>query len=311
MPEWTADIEVDAERAAAWIARRFPDLAGLPLIPAGEGWDNVLFRVGPELVFRIPRRKLGAELMGFELAVLPHLAPHLPLQIPAPILRAEPGEDTPYPFAGYRWIEGTTADRAGLSDAERRKMAPVLGRFLRALHACDPGEEAEAVDPGDALRRADLPYRLPALLERLDALVWPGVDREGIREELGRLAHTEPWEGEPVWVHGDLYGRHLVVKERALVGVIDWGDCHRGDPALDLCVAIGFLPPDAWTDFRVAYGGVDEATWDRARYRALHYGVNLLRYGLAVDDAEMVAMGRRALVQGMVRVDPAAQTLDR
>ena len=39
----------------------------------------------------------------------------------------------------------------------------------------------------------------------------------------------------PVFVHGDLYSRHLLVDDAGRpCGVIDWGDCHVGDPAVDL-----------------------------------------------------------------------------
>lgn len=32
-------------------------------------------------------------------------------------------------------------------------------------------------------------------------------------------------------------------------GVIDWGDVHLGEPALELSIAYGFLPPTAREDF--------------------------------------------------------------
>jgi aminoglycoside phosphotransferase (APT) family kinase protein len=99
-----------------------------------------------------------------------------------------------------------------------------------------------------------------------------------------------------VWVHGDLHPRHVIVGPRGeLAGVIDWGDSHAGDPALDLAIAFTFLPRDARETFRVAYGAVDDASWDRARFRALHYGAHLTRYGKTVGDLAMLLVGERAL----------------
>jgi aminoglycoside phosphotransferase (APT) family kinase protein len=97
-------------------------------------------------------------------------------------------------------------------------------------------------------------------------------------------------------VHGDLYARHLIVDEAAvLTGVFDWGDVHVGDPALDLSIAFSFLPPAARCVFRQAYGDIDEATWERARFRALHYGTILVEYGANSADPAIKALGEYAL----------------
>jgi aminoglycoside phosphotransferase (APT) family kinase protein len=77
--------------------------------------------------------------------------------------------------------------------------------------------------------------------------------------------------------------------------VIDWGDVHLGDPALDLSLAFSFLPPAARGAFREAYGAIDDATWDRARFRALHYGVLLTHYGTEIGDDAIRAAGEYAL----------------
>ena len=44
---------------------------------------------------------MGAELLDFELAVLPHLAGHLPVAIPEPVFTGGPVEHYPYRFAGF------------------------------------------------------------------------------------------------------------------------------------------------------------------------------------------------------------------
>jgi aminoglycoside phosphotransferase (APT) family kinase protein len=77
--------------------------------------------------------------------------------------------------------------------------------------------------------------------------------------------------------------------------VIDWGDAHLGDRALDLSIAFSFLPPAARPAFRAAYGPIDDATWDRARFRALFYGVVLVEYGLGIGDEAIRAAGAYAL----------------
>lgn len=101
-------------------------------------------------------------------------------------------------------------------------------------------------------------------------------------------------------VHGDLYARHLLKgDEGALCGVIDWGDLHLGDPALDLNVAYALLPPEDRAAFWSAYGDVDDATRARARFRALHYGVTLVWYGLDIGDEALIDVGALALSRAL------------
>jgi aminoglycoside phosphotransferase (APT) family kinase protein len=49
-----------------------------------------------------------------------------------------------------------------------------------------------------------------------------------------------------------------------LCGVIDWGTCGVGDPAIETIVAWSLFPPDARAAFRDALD-VDDATWERGK----------------------------------------------
>jgi len=297
---WDADVEVTAARAAGLIEGQFPELAPARLEPLGEGWDNVAYAVNGQYVFRLPRRKLGAELMAREARVLPRLAPHLPLPIPLPLFVGEPADGYPYPFAGYAQIPGVTACRAELTDAHRSAVAAPLARSLAALHALPVEDATRAWAPGDDIRRADLAYRVPWLLERMEgmaSLLEPG-EAAILRERIAAFAGTPQGTGPTCWVHGDLYARHLLVDAgtKQLSGVIDWGDVHLGDRVLDLSIAFSFLPPPARAAFRAVYGeSLDAATWERARFRALFYGIVLTEYGAETGDVAIEAAGRYAL----------------
>ena len=97
-------------------------------------------------------------------------------------------------------------------------------------------------------------------------------------------------------VHGDLYFRHLLVNtDNQLAGVIDWGDVHLGDPAIDLAIALTFLPPKAEEVFRRSYGPIAPLTWQIARLRALWHSVTVLLYGHDIEDADLVRESRLAL----------------
>ncbi|HWD40926.1 MAG TPA: phosphotransferase, partial [Fimbriimonas sp.] len=237
----------------------------------GAGWDNHAYLVGDELVFRIPHRKLGGDLMDTECQVLGYLCQQdLPLRIPEPRYQAKPGGGFPYAIAGYPLIPGVSADMVTWTDEERGKNAGTLGGFLAALHSVPIGIPTPRVD---ALKRADLLYRMPIVQEK--TLNAP----ESYRALLVELSKTPLYEGAPVWVHGDLYAKHLIVgDDRQIAGVIDWGDVHVGDPALDIAIAWMFLPMQSWPKFRSAYGPIDENTWRRAQFRAMTHWAYLNEY---------------------------------
>jgi aminoglycoside phosphotransferase (APT) family kinase protein len=97
-------------------------------------------------------------------------------------------------------------------------------------------------------------------------------------------------------VHGDLYASHILVDESFhATGIIDWGDVHFGEPALDLTVAYAVIPPSLREPFFDAYGSADEAARRLARYRAIYSSVLLGHYGHRTGDGNLVYAGLRGL----------------
>ncbi|MBT5310157.1 MAG: phosphotransferase, partial [Verrucomicrobia bacterium] len=141
------------EETASLIAERFPELAPVRLSVFGEGWDNVAWLVNGEFIFRFPRRQMGADCMQGELAVLPHLAGRLPLEIPQPVFVSDPSGEFPWPFAGYRMLPGTPADELRLSMKSREFLAASLGGFLQTLHSISVDEAQAWQAPLDSLGR--------------------------------------------------------------------------------------------------------------------------------------------------------------
>jgi aminoglycoside phosphotransferase (APT) family kinase protein len=231
-----------------------------------------------------------------EVRVLPALAARLPLPIPIPRGVGTPTDRFRWPFAGYRRISGRTTDEAVLSSAERRAAAPVLAEFLRVLHSIP----CEGLDlPGDELARTDFVRRGPLLMERLEGL-----------ERAGLIADRRPWARlfeadfsglapHPVPVHGDLYERHVLVDDaNRVAGVIDWGDVHAGDPALDLSFLYRFFPADERDDFLRVYGPVDRRTAGLARLRAAFHAITVAFFAHSTADEPL----RRASLAGMRNV---------
>ena len=285
-PPWTPERTIDRATAAAMIDAQFASLRPARLVPIGDGWDNTAFRVNDDWVFRFPRRAIALPGLGAEADVTPRIEADLPCAISATHFTGTPSAEFPWPFIGTRYVPGTSAHRRRLDDAARTALAAPLGAFLRALHRHD------APAGPDTIRRTDVALRRPRAHERLDALpvdlAAHGIDDAALRAVIDATPASAP-DGATALVHGDLDARHLHLDDDgALCGVIDWGDVHRGDPALDLALAIAFLPNRARAAFVAAYGAVDPVTWTRARFRAATHGIMFVSYGHDIGDDDLV-----------------------
>jgi aminoglycoside phosphotransferase (APT) family kinase protein len=282
-PEWEAEHVVGPDRAAALVAAQFPSLRGLLVEPMAEGWDNSVHLVGREWVFRFPRRAMALPGVRREIAVLPRVAPALPLPVPVPELVGEPTDGYPWPFWGARLLPGTELADAGVPSEDRVELGRRTGHFLHVLHT--PALATLAGDlPVDPMRRADAVLRAAMADEWLGRLGRRGlaVDVGGTDELLAEGARLGPPTGEPRPAHGDLHVRHLLVDDRGgVAGVIDWGDVCLADPAVDLALAYAAFAGTARAALLDAYGGVSPDRELRARVLAVCISAVLAEYAAA------------------------------
>ena len=290
---WKADIHIDAPLAKRLISNQFPELSDASLEVFGQGWDNAAFLVDNTFIFRFPRRKSAVPLLENEMALLPKLSSLLTHPIPNPVYRGVASSEYPHPFAGYTVLKGQPACAANLSANQRSALAESLGHFLSRLHELSPTARNWQL-PVDPYQRTEL----PALCGKIDkALTELEQHLERDLLEKARSFNLKDRKFQPqqdTLVHGDLYVRHLLLNEkRSLAGIIDWGDLHLGEKAVDLGLAWNFLPQSAHPGFRQAYKHpISEEDWEMARLRGLFHGVALLRYGLSINDEDLAREGR-------------------
>lgn len=305
-PPWRARYTLDPEQARALIREQFPQLLqsnDASFERLGSGWDNDVWLVEGRYSFRFPRRHLALALLEHERLILPKLLPGLSLPGPMPRFFGAPSAQFPHLFTGYDYLEGMTCCRANPDDQTRAGHASALGRFLGELHGAQL--ELDGPAPLDAFGRADVVKRAAWYGEQLGALTGQGLMGQAqadaiharVEQLVSRLSETPP--PAPCWVHGDLYVRHLLVDAQGdLSGVIDWGDVHLGDPALDLSIAFTYLPQRAHASFIEAYPHpMSERLWSRARFLSLRSGLALLAYGQDIQDADLVREARRINAQ--------------
>jgi aminoglycoside phosphotransferase (APT) family kinase protein len=301
MPEWDAEVAVDEQLVRALLGEQFPEVDASSARLLGQGWDNAVWVVEEAWAFRFPRREIAIAGVRRELDVLPRLAPLLPVAIPEPGFVGEPSDLFPWPFFGAPLLAGVEPAEAGLGDAERTKLGEELGHALRVLHA---PATIDAVDPDrdlpvDFNRRADMPFRVARLREKLATLpadLWRPPSQV---EEVLASAEALPPSGAEALVHGDLHLRHVLVDAGGLTGLIDWGDLCRADPAIDLVVYWSLLPTEGRTAFVDAYGEIEDERLLRSRVLSLYLCSMLALYardiGRAALERECVAGLDRAM----------------
>jgi aminoglycoside phosphotransferase (APT) family kinase protein len=257
-----------------------------------RGTDNALYRLGSELVVRLPRRDRTVLTLEKELAWLPRFAPFLPLPVPAPVATGAPTEEYAWTWPVYSWLEGESATPDRLTDA--RQAGLDLAAFVAALQRIVP---TGAPEPGEHNF-----FRGEPLVSR-DAAVRASI--ETLRDELDVAAVGAIWEaalGAPawrrpgVWIHGDLDARNLLAAEGRLSAVIDWGSLGVGDPASDVMAAWRVLTARGREAFRTALT-VDDATWQRARGWALSQALGALSCYTLETNAVLVREARRWLAE--------------
>ena len=96
------------------------------------------------------------------------------------------------------------------------------------------------------------------------------------------------------WLHGDLHPLNILVRDRRIAGIIDWGDVCGGDIATDLAALWMLFHQPQRERALGAYGTVGDATVARARGWAVLFGAMMADAGLA-GSRRHLAVGARAL----------------
>jgi aminoglycoside phosphotransferase (APT) family kinase protein len=255
------------------IAAQFPRWARLPLrrVPSG-GTVNAMYRLGDDMVVRLPLVAGGAEDVAVERDWLPRLAPLLPTPVPEVLAAGEPGEGYPWPWSVYRWLPGENPVEGALSEPVR--LAEELAAFVAGMRAVTlPG--APAAHRGGPLASLDAETR--AAIEDLRRIPEERVDCDAVTAVWEDALRAPEWDGPPIWLHADLMPGNLLIAGGRLASVIDFGCMGAGDPACDLFPAWNLLPAGARKVFRDTLGE-DDASWTRGRARTLSQALIALPY---------------------------------
>ena len=268
------EVSTEAALVRRLLALQFPEWAGLPIEPVRfRGTDNALYRLGDDKVVRLPTRPRTVMTLEKERRWLPRLSPFLPLAVPEPLGEGTPGEGYPFTWSIYSWLPGTIAAEAPIADL--RQAALDLAGFIAALQQVDPSGGPPPGEHnfgrGEPLANRDAPMRAA-----VDALRGR-VDTRAVTAAWEEALDAREWAGAPVWIHGDLDARNLLVENGRLSAVIDFGSLGVGDPACEVMVAWKLFKGESRYLFRGKLS-VDDATWARARGWALSQALIAISY---------------------------------
>lgn len=288
------EVDTSESLVRRLIEAQFPQWARLSLksVPSA-GTDHALYRLGDEMVVRLPRTPSASGQIDKEQRWLPWLAPFLPLAISRPLAAGRPAEGYPWHWSVYQWLDGT--DASVTSVADEHQTAVDLAEFLIALHQIDPmggpppGEHNFFRGEPLAMRDNETRAAIASLHNTFDA---------SLMVEAWTCSLEAPvWSNPPCWIHGDLIPTNLLVQHGRLSAVIDFGGLGVGDPACDLLVAWTFLSLEARDIFRSALS-VDDATWVRGRGWALSFGVIAFEY-YQESNPILACIARRAIEEAL------------
>ncbi|NRA73955.1 MAG: aminoglycoside phosphotransferase family protein [Rickettsiales bacterium] len=248
------------------VAKQFPEFVDLPIVLADkQGHDNYTFRLGKNMLIRMPTQEYYALAVEKEQKFLPLLSDHLTVNIPVPLRIGVPSREFNFPFSIYKWLDGKSCDQVYLNDRDMEKLASDLAKFLKELQSINlmdgplPGQHNWWRGDHISVYDKNIRKQIAQLSEVID------VDNA---ISFWKRACKTKWNKPLVWVHGDLAKDNILIKDNKLFAIIDFGCVGIGDPACDLVIAWTFLKGKSRERF-ISEMALDDNTWLRAKAWAL------------------------------------------
>lgn len=229
-------MKYTVQQVKKMISEQFPQYQGLDVIPVVPGGhDNRTFRLGEELVIRIPSAQGYANQVTKEFRWLPTIGNQLDLQITSPIELGQANSYCPFPFTISKWIDGNSLLE---TEVNQELIAIELRQFLIDYQAVEvSGVHSCGIDT--CYRGCNLAVYDYQTRERIHQLMWIlPADKLLTIWESSLIAEDVRF----CLVHGDIALGNILVHNNKLQAVIDFGQFGMGDPSCDYAIA--------WTYFR-------------------------------------------------------------
>lgn len=301
---WNSDISLDNSQITR-LAERMPGLKVNSIQKLDQGWDNEVYLVNEELIFRFVRRVFVIPFVQTEIKALNLLEGRITCPIPKILYNGtfkpahsgqeaysdEPQTETPdYPYFVYTRLPGSMIAGLQLSDAEKQRVILPITGFMNELHQIPLTEEIRANIPKDTIGRLDIAKRTKQIRDKIYVTEKLGVTlRQSFIEDLLSRVSQPSVDQTNCLVHGDLYAKNILTTNRNMLSaIIDWSDIHVGHPAKDFAFAVSFFNPVQLTQVMNKYTLFDRALFHLSIFGALSHTCHLAEYAIDIKDGPLI-----------------------
>lgn len=296
------EIRIDLPLVRQLVAAQFPEFRHLPIAELGAtGSTNKQYRLGDELLVRLPRQPRGGAGIMKEARWTAEIGKHLSVAVPEILAVGQPGDGFGEVWSIVRYLPGEIPTPWQADERPREPLARRLADVIRTLRDVPISDEAgsdERLRPyrGESLARYDAQFRRTlatcAAIEGLAldleaaARIWDdALSLPGARQRSAR------------WFHSDLVAENLLTQDGVLTGVLDFGGLGIGDPTIDLHGAWELFDPKSRAVFREQVGAAEDE-WIRARAWAI--AVPLMTFDYYWDTMPARVTNRLAMARAAV-----------
>lgn len=236
-------FEIDEALVSNLISGHFPqwkDIPVAPMVPMGH--DNRTFRLGDELLVRLPSDPGYVPHIPVEILCLQNLQPYLQVKVPQCVAAVEADELFPAPWTVNRYLPGETVTHSTVTAEQECVFALELRKALQELQSA-PDFGAPAAGAHNCYRGAHPSVYEAEAKQAMEK--WKAVLPVKRLAELWACAMNTQYTEKPVWVHGDVAPGNMLVENGHLSALIDFGTSAIGDPACDDVMAWTFFSGEA------------------------------------------------------------------
>lgn len=290
------ETPVDLDTVRSFVGSQCPQWRDLPLrAMTTSGTEHTTYRLGSDLLVRVPRNADAEAGLHKEIEWLPRLRGSTGLEMPVIEHVGEPNNAYPHTWTVNRWITGDDASDKVLAGEIPDQWADTLAEVVRSLRAVNLAAVAPAHLPQGG-RGGHLNDRLEGLRSATDPVSGP-LDPSPVTDLLkGALAAGTPDPG-PFLLHADLIPGNLVVRGGEIVGLLDFGTLTTGYAAWDLTPAWWVLDREGRKRFRELLD-VDDVSWAWGRALAASQGL-MADWFYAPRGHALAPLGARAVAEAM------------
>lgn len=252
------------------------------------GWSYWTYDVDGRWIVRFSQSDAVAESLNREVALLPHISPHVRFAVPD---FRHVGSFRGRPFVAYRRIPGLSLDQHKLDREAEGSVADALTSLHNVPRAPFVQHHPEAASAEswrqrygsmrprsqDTLRQ----FLEPDLVNQFESRWGTFLDRD--LQPLSELAV----------VHYDLGAEHILLQPNGTVsGIIDFEEVTLGDPAVDFAGLLCAFGQTATQSVIERYERPKDSSFlARCRFYALLGSYHAIDHGLETDDRSIVTDG--------------------